>query len=144
MSQTQTQTQTLTQTPTQVSRTTLGRNKPKVVTRTARIRDKTGGRVVTMAYEHNLETNVLKYGATIFRREAPTAQFDKKGHRETAHDRLKKHPVVLENFVDKYGSVNEKGSRKGKNYNLKDLHNDIRREVYTHGVRDKTGQTTTQ
>ena len=103
---------------------------PKVVSRTARVRDKTGGRVVTIAYEHNRDKNELKYGATIFRKDAPNTQFDKKGHRHTAMKRLDNHPVVVQNFEDKYGTINEKGHRKGEKYNLKDLHNDIRRKLY--------------
>lgn len=52
-------------------------------------------RIITFCYLLDKETNVLKYGATIFKKEKPKDCFCKKTHRKTALERFEKCPVTV-------------------------------------------------
>ena len=53
-------------------------------------------RIITFCYLYNKETKMLKYGATIFKKEKPKDCFCKKTHRKTALDRFEKYPVIVD------------------------------------------------
>lgn len=53
-------------------------------------------RIITFCYLYDKESKMLKYGATIFKKENPKDCFSKKTHRQTAFDRFNKYPVVID------------------------------------------------
>src|SRR3990172_12901772 len=52
--------------------------------------------VVTCAYSLNFNTGVLRYGATIFKKEWNTEHWNKRAHRERAMERYNNNPVLIE------------------------------------------------
>lgn len=75
-----------------------------------------------VAYVHDRETGVAKYGAAVFRQDRPNESFQKKNLRETAKRRLQINPVKLTFVVDKH---------------LSELEDRIREEIRVSGVRGK-------
>lgn len=83
-------------------------------------------RIITIVYEYNRETKILKYGAAIFKEEPDTPKnfFVKKDHRKTAISRLHKKPVTILNFQD--------------NKTISDFNSRVRKLLIIHGVSIKT------
>ncbi len=98
----------------------------QVVSRMFRVRETSGKgmhRTITIQYEYDRQNKVLKYGASVFKREQLGERFDKEGNFNTARARFQRHPVVINNFED--------------NGTLKDFHSSVRKQLYKHGVRGK-------
>ncbi len=98
----------------------------QVVSRMFRVHETSGKgmhRTITIQYEYDRQNKVLKYGASVFKREQPGEKFNKVGNLDTARVRFQKHPVVVNNFED--------------DGTLKDFHHSVRKQLYKHGVRGK-------
>lgn len=81
-----------------------------------------GQRTVCIVYDYDREEQILKYGATIHRKEGDGKdEFQKKPHRQTAIGRLEKRPVVVANFED--------------SVNIKDFNKRLRKLLPEHHVR---------
>ena len=79
-------------------------------------------RIVTIAYEYNRSTKVLKYGASMYKQTKDEKDiFIKKNQRHTAYQRLDKCPVQLHEFEDD-------GS-------LHNFHMAIRKMLYKYGAK---------
>lgn len=83
-------------------------------------------RIITIYYEYDRQTKRLKYGATIFKKDANTTKevFNKKEHNKTALNRCQKKPIIIDNFEDVNG-------------NLKNFEDKIRKMLYQYGVKSK-------
>lgn len=84
---------------------------------------KTQHRVVTVAYEHNPETNTFIYGAVIFKTTRKHGmKYDHSKHIETAWKRFNDSPVVVTNF--EFGD------------HLSTFRKRVRKLLYKYGVKD--------
>lgn len=81
-------------------------------------------RIVTVHYDYNRVTKVLKYGGVIFKL-TTDQKYDKNGHTKTATERCKSNPITITNFTD--------------DKDIKWFHQCLRHQLFFYGVQSLKG-----
>jgi hypothetical protein len=76
-------------------------------------------RIICIVFSHNLQSHILRYGASIWKKENSKEIFDRKEHCDTAMFRYMRKPIIIEHEMST---------------TMKQLHKTLRKYLYKHGV----------